>query len=424
MTPAPLSVLQALDGASVGTADAGACATLQRQSKRLRAWLDAFDSEVAARLDTLAESGESFGSEAAHVHNSGVSARDAARLTRRARALSRLADVADALASGSITAGHVDQLAAVAEHLRDDVREMLFARSSELLTHARAHDPGRFGRHVRDLARRLERDAGVDRAEQQRNHTSLSWWLAADGMFHLHARLHPLLGERIITALEHESRAMVARGEATGDPEFVGRAVDRNRLMAEALGTLVSAGHGDVRPTVADVSVLVDAATLSGAAHDDDVCEGQHGAAVPIESVRALLCNGTVTPVVVDRDGTVLDVGRTRRTANRAQRRALRAMYRTCAAAGCDVPFDRCEIHHIEPWELGGSTSLSNLLPLCSRHHHVIHARRWRLDLAPDRTLTVTDPGGGVVMVTAPDVPIRHVGQRRTMPDRATPLAS
>lgn len=427
MTPAPHSLLQALDAAAVGAADALACAALLRQSKQVRGWLDAFDSEVTARLDALATTGESFGSEDSHVRNSGVSARDAAKLKERSRTLEQAAGFGAALAAGAVTAGHVDQLAAVAGHLSEDLRAALFERSADLLAHATAHDPGRFGRHARDVARRLERDAGVTRDRQQHANTYLSWKVATDGMYDVHARLHPVLGARLVKAIDAEVAARIAAGEAAGRPEFVDRTVSRGRLAAEALVDFVSANHQMVRPVVADISVLVDADTLAtGEYHDHSVCESGDGAPLPISSVRALLCSGLITPVFVDADGNVLDVGRTRRTPNRAQRRALRAMYRTCAAAGCDVPFGRCEIHHIVPWELGGPTDLGNLLPVCARHHHLIHALRWRLHLAPDRTLTVTDPDGEVVMVTTPDVRdrVRRTDQRRTKPDRAAPLAS
>jgi hypothetical protein len=43
-----------------------------------------------------------------------------------------------------------------------------------------------------------------------------------------------------------------------------------------------------------------------------------------------------------------------------------------------DALADRCEIHHIVPWELGGVTDLHDLLPVCSRHHHVLHELDWR----------------------------------------------
>lgn len=114
---------------------------------------------------------------------------------------------------------------------------------------------------------------------------------------------------------------------------------------------------------------------------------------------------GRITPIVVDQHGTPFDMGRQIRHANRAQRRALRAMYRCCAFAGCDVAFDRCEMHHIVPWELGGPTDLSNLVPICSRHHHVVHEGGWTLHLAPDRELTITQPDGSEFARCRPDVP-------------------
>ena len=56
---------------------------------------------------------------------------------------------------------------------------------------------------------------------------------------------------------------------------------------------------------------------------------------------------------VVVRNGVVLyapgelNLGRTTRLANRAQRRALRALYSSCAIPGCTGAYDRCKLHHV-----------------------------------------------------------------------------
>ncbi len=92
---------------------------------------------------------------------------------------------------------------------------------------------------------------------------------------------------------------------------------------------------------------------------------------------------------------------------------------RTCGFGGCDVPFDRCEMHHIVPWEHGGSTDLDNLIPLCSRHHHVVHEGDWTLELSDDRTLTVRQPDGQVFTVSEPDVPPQR--RRRRTADEPEP---
>ena len=126
-----------------------------------------------------------------------------------------------------------------------------------------------------------------------------------------------------------------------------------------------------------------------------------------------------MTAVFVDAARNPLDVGRTVRHANRAQRRALRAIYRTCAFGDCDVRFDRCEIHHIIPWELGGVTDLDNLIPICSRHHHVVHEGGWALELAADRTLTIRQPDGTIFTTCVPDVPPQR--RRGSAPPGAAP---
>ena len=145
-----------------------------------------------------------------------------------------------------------------------------------------------------------------------------------------------------------------------------------------------------------DVTVLIDVRTfLTGDSHEGTVCEAGIGRfGLPVETVRRWACLGSVTPVVVAADGVRLFLGRETRLANRAQRRALRVLYRTCAL--CDTAFDHCQVHHVAWFRPGGRTDIDNLLPLCNRHHHLVHEGGWVLHLAPDRTLTVTRPGGQV----------------------------
>ena len=131
--------------------------------------------------------------------------------------------------------------------------------------------------------------------------------------------------------------------------------------------------------------------------------------------LRRLFDTAHVHPIIV-RGGVVLhapgclDLGRTTRVANRAQRRALRALYRTCAIPGCDTRYDLCQLHHIIWWEHGGRTDLANLLPLCVRHHHAVHDHGWHLVLAADRSLTITYPDG----TTETTGPPRRRGHRPT----------
>lgn len=97
-----------------------------------------------------------------------------------------------------------------------------------------------------------------------------------------------------------------------------------------------------------------------------------------------------------DQGDRPLDLGRTARVANRAQRRACRVKYKTCQfPVGCDVPSEYCRIHHVAWWERDqGPTDMDNLDPLCGKHHHLVHEGGWELVFGVDGRLEVIAPDG------------------------------
>ena len=127
------------------------------------------------------------------------------------------------------------------------------------------------------------------------------------------------------------------------------------------------------------------------------LCETSDGQALAAASLRRMLCDAVVYPAVLGGSGEVLDSGRAQRTVNRKQRRALRAMHRTCGHPGCTVPFESCRIHHVRWWTRDhGPSDLDNLLPLCEAHHHLVHEGGWTLTMTPDRVATWMRPDGTV----------------------------
>ena len=109
--------------------------------------------------------------------------------------------------------------------------------------------------------------------------------------------------------------------------------------------------------------------------------------------MRRWACLADITPIITAADGIRLYMGRDSRLANREQRRALRAIYRYCAIPGCRVGFDYCAIHHLIWYRNLGNTDIDNLLPICSKHHHLVHEGGWKLALDTHRNLTMTLPG-------------------------------
>jgi predicted restriction endonuclease len=76
-------------------------------------------------------------------------------------------------------------------------------------------------------------------------------------------------------------------------------------------------------------------------------------------------------------------------------------MYRGCAIPGCSVAWDYIVIHHLQWFRNLGLTDIDNLLPLCTKHHHLAHEGRWQLTLDPARNLTITKPDS-TQMTTGP----------------------
>ena len=353
---------------------------------RVRGRLDALEARLLRRAETLAEEGHGAGGSASLRDQQRTSGRRAEQAARRAETLAAAPPFEAALESGAVGADHVDALTRAAGALPDERRARLYERADALLEVATATAPESFERHCRRIARRLDVDEGEARLDRQKRQTRLQHWVDGHGMLCLRGEFDPENAARLLASVDAEvARLVQVDGLARDD-----------HTAALALLSLATrpGGTGPVRP--AELVVLVDAETRHHGLHDDSVCETSSGLPLPPTAADRLTCDGDLSVVALGPGGIALAVGRQRRTATRAQRRALRAMYPTCGFAECDRPFDRCEIHHLVPWESGGRTDLDNLLPLCARHHHLVHDRRWTLHLDDERTLTIIRADGAV----------------------------
>ncbi|HSK36268.1 MAG TPA: HNH endonuclease signature motif containing protein [Actinomycetota bacterium] len=87
-----------------------------------------------------------------------------------------------------------------------------------------------------------------------------------------------------------------------------------------------------------------------------------------------------------------LEVGRTNRVVQPAQRVALAVRDGGCVFPDCARPLGWCEAHHLRHWLHGGSTDLANLALVCRAHHRAVHEGGWRLQRHSDGRLTATPP--------------------------------
>lgn len=370
--------------------DAGGVAAGFRELERLKGFVAETEHALARRANELAAAGSGTPAGDLIERAAHCSPREAQRTSRRAEILGSLPSMSAQLGAGRIGSEHADAVASVAGRLDEVDRSTLLSLDAELARTAAASTPAQFRRFVARVADQLAADRGLERVARQRAATTLAKGINDDtGMYWLRAEFDPETGARLFRAIDNEI-AGLAEQQAPDDP------VDREQLAARALVDLATAANRSKRPGRVELLALVDLDTLTGGLRADSTCELHDGTEIPAATMRRLACDAHIIPVVLNGDGVPLDVGRSQRLATDDQRRALRSMYRTCGIGTCDVPFDRCEIHHLDEWDAHhGETNLDRLVPACSRHHHLAHEGGWCLELDPTtRELTVTLPDG------------------------------
>ena len=273
------------------------------------------------------------------------------------------------------------------------MRSQLVGQAPELVERASVSSVDWFERHVRDLARRLSADDGLRQRERVHRQRFLHRWSDRQtGLCHTHLAVDPETDARITAVLD----AAIAAERATPDPEH--RSFDHLRVDAFVAAFTGPRTREQRRP--AEVSVLIDTATLTGGSHERTVCETFDGQPIPPESVRRIACDASDHPDRRRRRrSSCWTTAHGRRMATVEQRRALRAMYRSCGFPDCTVRFGDCEVHHVVEWvQHRGRPTSTTCCRSVSEHHHLVHEGGWHLELFPrPRASSCAAPTGGVL---------------------------
>ena len=278
---------------------------------------------------------------------------------------------------------------------------------AHLVDRAREFGPkelGRIGRRILDVvapeiaeAAEAARLADLEaHAEQQ---TRLTMRRLGDGTTRISSRLPDAAATRLATYLEAYSNPRVARGPGRSalpvtpwrgcrTPSGWARRSSSSSSPSTPPGSPCTAGtpprswspSPSTRSRPTSPPPTSSAPDSSPATSTGDLTGDRLTAA----QARRLACTAKILPVVLGGHSLPLDLGRTRRLYNPAQRKALLIRDRTCRAEGCDIPGTWCEAHHLDPWHTGGPTDLANGVLLCSHHHHQAHEPRWRLERLPN----------------------------------------
>ena len=316
----------------------------------------------------------------------GISLGPAREKVRVARCLPSLSLIPEAFASGEISYSKVRAMTRIATAENE----------ADLLDFARHGTTA----HVETLVRHWRRiDRGeapeADRAERR----GLSLWLTDDGSYEVKGRLNPEVGALLLKALE-VAETRLYRAERSAGTEHKTTAVQRR---ADALGLWL---EERVQPQVQlvvhsfegsehrepeqheDPEPQEDPAQREDQARHGEqqehasaaVVVTEEGSRVSAETSLRLLCDAEVVPIARAADGSVLDVGRRRRTVGWRLRKALEARDGGCRFPGCSSRA-RAHAHHITPWADGGETAMNNLVLLCPFHHRAVHEGGWGVEM-------------------------------------------
>ena len=379
--------------------------------REVQAWCDAQHAGMVSQLRGIDSFPEKTVADAAKQ-----SLGQASKSTERSDTLNKTAKLAEALDDGAITAEHVDAVTRASKKLDGAKRDELIERADTLVDIAKAGTVDEYAHRLDLEAKKLQEGNGLDRLERQRRNARARSWVDAEGMWNLSVTLDPLTGVKVAARIDTTMQALFANvvaDECPTDPFEKQRYLAARTVAQLLLDNALNADDDDddpaqptpprprptrPRPGAPEFLAVIDADAPN---QTGPVAEFSIPVEIPTQVLATMAGEADVRAVVV-RNGIVLyapgelNLGRTTRLANRAQRRALRGLYRNCAIPGCTVSYDRCKLHHIIWWQHGGRTDLHNLLPVCSIHHTKIHNDRWIIELGPNRELTLQLPNGTI----------------------------
>ena len=356
-----------------------------------RRMVDAAEAHLLAELDARGATETEFGlvtgtwlaREAALP--SGI-AKTRVRVAKALRADLGLVD--ERLTEGAISWEHARVIAGAAANPR--VVEQITEIQGDLLDHSEGMVFDRWRQHVAGIVSLLDQDGSFDPNEDlARNKLNLN--LGLDNTYHLSGTLTGDGGEIARQAIEDRADALFRRftrdhgqcPDIAVPPRATLRALALVELIREGLGVDLSS----TRAPRTDITLVVPAG-------DPQTGFTPSGVRIQDETVRLLQCDAAWTPVVVDSLGVPLDMGRAIRLANDAQRRAAAIRDGGCVFPGCDAPISWTDMHHLDLWDLGGSTNLEIMACLCRRDHGTTHRKGWSMHATADGWFWWTTPSG------------------------------
>ncbi len=351
--------------------DAGELVKLALQVNDLREQAESYLNAVLVRL------GELEGDDAVVLvcKQFGLPAYRTRRQVCTTKGLSTMPDVVRAARDGWITADQAELLAVSHRRAPMSVDEQL-----DLLAVGVQQNYEDFKNTVLESETTRLAAKGLNPTEQQRARRSAKIFAGDNDMVVLHAELDQLAGERVKTALDTMTTWMLKKDfRSNNERSFEQRNADALVHLITA-NTEPSTANETCEPQPQQTTIILTA--------DYDIITGQlqaanliDGTPISIDEIRRLACQANILPAIFKNKKQLLYLGRTQRKPTKTQRLALHKRDKHCTS--CGINANSCEIHHIIPWEHGGTTNINNLTLLCPKCHRKKHKHTPQHPLKP-----------------------------------------
>ena len=308
-----------------------------------------------------------------------ISGHTAGRQLRTAEALRELPSVADAIVEGELTVEHGRMLARLVGRIEP---QALMDSQPQLIEVARRTDPEQLASFVRHLLATwcqpdLEADeaAAEDRRFLQLRNTHRGSWRGSfdlpDAAMEIVLPVLESLARR--DGLDDTRTAGQRRADALtdvfdlalrhGDLPDAGGSRPRLTYLSPEPPVVMAAGGSDAEPSSADASPgRPDRFALDLDRHPGAGCPtGAWTGPTTRAQIERLLCEARIERLTLDEQGQVVSLTSLTDQITAAQRRAVAARDRCCAAKGCSKPPAFCDVHHLRARADGGPTDIDNL---------------------------------------------------------------
>ena len=321
-----------------------------------------------------------------------VSSAAAGALVEQSRRICSLPPVFQALSAGAVSWQHARVVADETEGLTPEGALELVAHffDPDTPTPARGAAPGelvpsRFRAKVRAWRERHHPDSIGKRHAKDAADRRMEYTPDTDGM----AWLSLYLPGDTACAIWNRTTA-TARG--LQDPNETRTLTQLRPDIAASLllGTGTATEFGKVPAPRADVLVTVPVFSLLGLTDEPATLDGF--GPIPAAMARKLVADGAEAfyRVLIDpRDGAPLEIGRTNYRLPETIKRWIRMRDTKCTFPGCTNHTPDNDTDHLQAWDHGGTTNVSNLAQLCPKHHRLKHHSQW----TPDPATTKEPPG-------------------------------